>query len=67
MVQIVKQHNHLPDFGSVKAKKLMAQAKKRCIDEPHVLPARVSRETFSNADDETLVELPRETLWHQHW
>ena len=48
-VQLTKEHNHLPDFGSVKAMKLLANAKKRCIDEPHVLPSVVSQETFSNA------------------
>ena len=33
---------------------------KRCIEEPHVLPAVVSQETYSNVDNEALVALPRE-------
>ena len=33
---------------------------KRCRDEPHILPAVVSQETYSNADNEALVALPRE-------
>ena len=45
----------------MKAKKLLAKAKKRLLDEPNVLPAVVSRDTFSNADDETLLALPRES------
>ena len=49
-MEIVKTHNHQPDFGGVKAKKLLARAKKRLLEEPNVLPAAVSRETISNAD-----------------
>ena len=49
-MEIVKAHNHQQDFGGVKAKKLLARAKKRLLEEPNVLPAVVSRETFSNAD-----------------
>ena len=60
-VTIIKSHNHRPDFGSVKASKLLADAKKRCIDEPNVLPAVVTRDTYSLADHEALVALPRET------
>ena len=59
-VQLKKEHSHLPNFGSVKAMKLLANDKKRCIDEPHVLPAVVSQEVFSNADNEALIALPRE-------
>ena len=57
---IVKNHNHLPDFGQAKAVKLLAEARKRCVDEPNVNPAILTRETYSNADLETLVSLPRE-------
>ena len=60
-MEIVKTHNHQPDFGGVKAKKLIAQAKQRFLEEPNLLPAVVSRDTFSNADDETLLALPRES------
>ena len=59
-VQVIKRHSHLPDYGVVKAEKLMAAAKKRVIDEPNLLPALVSRETFSTADDDALVALPNE-------
>ena len=57
---LVKSHNHLPDFGQVKALKLVAEAKKRCLDEPNVLSSVVTRETYSNADLETLAALPKE-------
>ena len=60
-VKIVKTHNHLPDFGSVKAIKLVAKAKKRCLDEPHIIPSLVTQETYRMADAETLVALPKET------
>ena len=50
----------MPIFGSVKAMKLLANAKKRCLDEPFVLPAVVTQEVFSNADNEALVALSRE-------
>ena len=33
---------------------------KRCVDEPHVLPEVAFQETYSNADNEALVALPRE-------
>ena len=56
----MKSHNHLPDFGHVKALKLVAKAKKRYLDEPFVIPAVVTQDTFSNADSETLVALPKE-------
>ena len=56
----LKPHNHLPDFGQVKALKLVAKAKKRCLEEPNVIPAVVTRETYNNADLETLVALPKE-------
>ena len=59
-MRLKKEHNHIPDFGSVKAMKLLANAKKRCLDEPFVLPAVVTQEVFSNADNEALVALPRE-------
>ena len=59
-VEVVKQHNHIPDFGAVNAAKLMAGAKKRCTDEPNLLPALLSREAYSRADDEALVALPKE-------
>ena len=61
VVEVLKNHDHLPDFGLVKAKKLLAKAKKRCLDEPHVIPPLVSQETFSAADAETLAALPKET------
>ena len=57
-VEIVKSHNHLPDFGQAKALQLLATAKKRCVDEPNVIPAVLTRDTYSNADLETLVALP---------
>ena len=57
---MVKSHNHLPDFGQAKVSKLEAEAKKRCLDEPNVLPSVVTRETYSNADLETLAALPKE-------
>ena len=60
-VTIIKSHNHRPDFGTVKASKLMAKAKKRCIEEPNVLPAVVTREKYSQADHEALIALPRES------
>ena len=56
----VKSHNHLPDFGQAKAVKLLEAAKKRCVDEPNVNPAVLTRDTYSNADLETLVSLPEE-------
>ena len=60
-VIITKPHNHRPDFGTVKANMLMAEAKTRCIEEPNVLPADVTRETYSSADHEALNALPRES------
>ena len=57
---LVKSHNHLPDFGQAKASKLVAAAKKRCLDEPNVLPSVVTRDTYANADLETLAALPKE-------
>ena len=60
-VEVVKGHNHLPEFGSVKAKKLIAKAKKRCIEEPHVIPSLLTQETYRSADAETLISLPMET------
>ena len=59
-LRVVKEHNHLPDFGAVNAAKLVAKAKKRCLEEPNVLPSIVSQETYSNADNDTIVALPRE-------
>ena len=59
-VQVIKGHNHIPDFGAVKAEIFMAEAKKRCTAEPNLLLALVTRETFSTADDEALIALPRE-------
>ena len=61
IVEVLEGHNHLPDFRSVKAKKLIAKAKKRCIEEPHVIPSVVTQETYRTADAETLVALPKET------
>ena len=59
-LQVVKAHNHLPDFCAVKAEKLIARAKKRCSEEPNILPAVLTRETYSRADDDALLALPRE-------
>ena len=59
-VQLVKAHTHLPDFGVIKAEKLKADAKKRCTEEPNLLPALLTRETYSRADDDALLALPRE-------
>ena len=60
-MEVLKLHNHNPDFGSTKAEKLLTDAKKRSIDEPHILPSVVTRDTFINADNETLVALPKES------
>ena len=57
----VTQHTHLRNFGTVKAERLVAAAKKRCLDEPHVIPSVVTRETYSAADNETLVVMPKES------
>ena len=56
----MKAHNHSPDFGKTKAKKLLADAKKRCLDEPHVIPSVVTRDVYINADSETLAAMPKE-------
>ena len=59
-IEVVKHHNHLPDFGHSKAVKLVAQAKKRCLEEPHLIPALLTRDAYSGADNETLIALPKE-------
>ena len=59
-IQKVKTHNHIPDFGRAKALQLLAEARKRCVDEPNVNPAVLTRDTYSSADSETLVALPKE-------
>ena len=58
--QVIKVHNHLPDFGTVKAERLVAAAKRRLMAEPNILPALITRDTFSNADDEALISMPNE-------
>ena len=50
----------MPDFGNAKAAKFIAEAKKRCTDEPHIIPSVITQETYSSADRETLVALPKE-------
>ena len=50
-------HDHLPNFGEVKAAEARAGVKRRAVEEPYVPPALITQQIVGRADSETLVHL----------
>jgi hypothetical protein len=53
-------HNHVANFGRIKAMKIKESIKNRVAAEPNVLPSCITQDELGRADSETLIELPKE-------
>lgn len=53
-------HNHVPNFGRIKAMETKDRIKKRVLEQPNILPATITQAEVGRVDSETLLELPKE-------